>query len=342
MSISFNIAGACLCSWYFDERSWDTTESTDAKFEIMTESNSHDFAKLCRLESLNSQFYGQMICLSVFNITLAFTAIVGNTLILIALRKEASLHLPSKLLLRGLATSDLCVGILQPCYVIHWLALTHSQWEMCRVVLLLQSIIGKVLVGVSLSTITAISVDRLLALLLGLRYRQFVTFKRVSAILVAVWAYHSMGAVIGIYNDSAGRIYAFINVLLSVMTSMYCYTRISFKLRRHQIQTQESAHVPVNPSIPMNITRYKKTVSSAMWVQLALVFCYLPHVIVAPFMHAETHTTKSPGLHFVSEASLTLMFFSSSLNPILYCWKIKEVRIALINTLKQLSCKPNQ
>ena len=49
----------------------------------------------------------QLISLSVLNIFLSTTAFLGNTLILVALHKESSLHLPSKLLLRNLAKTVL-------------------------------------------------------------------------------------------------------------------------------------------------------------------------------------------------------------------------------------------
>ena len=59
----------------------------------------------------------QPVNLSVCNSVFAITAIVGNSLILIALPKDTTLHPPSKVLLRSLATSDLFIGMLQPLYV---------------------------------------------------------------------------------------------------------------------------------------------------------------------------------------------------------------------------------
>ena len=52
------------------------------------------------------------IFLAVINIFMSITTFLGNTLILVALRKESSLHPPSKLLYRNLAITDLCVGII--------------------------------------------------------------------------------------------------------------------------------------------------------------------------------------------------------------------------------------
>ena len=50
--------------------------------------------------------------ISVLNSFLSITAFLGNALVLIALHKVSSLHPPSKLLLRSLAATDLCVGLI--------------------------------------------------------------------------------------------------------------------------------------------------------------------------------------------------------------------------------------
>ena len=54
-----------------------------------------------------SGIQGEFLYLSAFNIFLSITAVLGNILILVALRKVSSLHPPSKLLFRCLATTDL-------------------------------------------------------------------------------------------------------------------------------------------------------------------------------------------------------------------------------------------
>ena len=100
----------------------------------------------------------ELIFLSALNIFFFVTAFLGNTLILVALHKETSLHPPSKLLYRNLAITDLCVGIITEPLLVTYLT---------SVLALFFS--GHTLFKVSLLTLTAISVDRLLALLLGLR-----------------------------------------------------------------------------------------------------------------------------------------------------------------------------
>ena len=120
-----------------------------------------------------------------FNVFLAFTATLGNTLILIALHKVSSIHPPTKFLLRCLAVTDFCVGvILQPLFVAFLMELASDN----RLILYLTlSTLNFTFCGLSFATATAISVDRLLALLLGLRYRHTVTFNSTLNPILYCW-----------------------------------------------------------------------------------------------------------------------------------------------------------
>ena len=123
------------------------------------------------------------------NILLSITASLGNALILVALHKETSLHPPTKLLFRCLAVTDLCVGLItQPLYAIAYMATgTKMNWVVLNYFITGNYISSYTLCGMSGLTSTAISVDRLLALLLGLRYKRVVILWRVRAVLISFW-----------------------------------------------------------------------------------------------------------------------------------------------------------
>jgi len=124
----------------------------------------------------------------VIHIFPSITAFLGNTLILDALRKGSSVHPPSKLLYRNLAITDLCVGIIvEPVRVLYWTPEAIERSDICRYAKGLTYVTGHILCSVSLLTITAISIDRLLILLLGLRYRQVVTLKRTYVAVTILW-----------------------------------------------------------------------------------------------------------------------------------------------------------
>ena len=85
----------------------------------------------------------------------------------------------------------------------------------------------------------------------------------------------------------------------------------------------------------MNIERYKRTVSIIAWGQLSLVFCYFP-MFSFLILSTVVHWYKVGSIFNVS--ALTVVYFNCTLNLILYCWKIREVREAVKTTLKQVPC----
>ena len=130
----------------------------------------------------------QSISFSVVNILLSITATLGNSLILVALHKESSLHPPSKLLYRCLATTDLLVGLVtQPFYATYWMSVVHKHWSLCRFSFYATGVTGYALCTVSMLTLTTIGEDRLLAMLLGLRYKEIVTLRGTHIILAIFW-----------------------------------------------------------------------------------------------------------------------------------------------------------
>ena len=275
----------------------------------------------------------QLICISVLNILLSITTVLGNTLILVALYRESSLHPPSKLLLRCLATTDLCVGLMsQPVAVTYWMSVINKRWNTCLYAKTSSFITAYLLCSVSLLTLTAISVDRLLALLLGLRYRQVVTLNMTYVILIIIWVVSSVAALLSLWRYTATSWYSYVGITLCLLTSTFSYTKIFWRLRHLQNQVQ---HVqedgPPSETSPLNVTRYKKAVSSSLWLQMTLVACYLPHGITDTFY---TQGDLTSSVFVAAQCSASLVYLNSSLNPILYCWKIKEVRQAVKDTIR--------
>ena len=279
----------------------------------------------------------ELLLLSALNIFLSITAFLGNTLILVALHKENSLYPPSKLLYSNLAITDLCVGITsEPLVVTYWISVVKERWDICYYTIRGQHFSATVLCSVSLLTLTAISLDRLLALLLGLRYRQVVTFRRTCITVTGFWILSIVGASTLFLNRRITSWYQYIGTALCLVTTIFAYAKIFVTLRHNQIHVQNhAAQGQPSQAIPLNIARYRKAVYSALWVQVTLVLCYLPHGIV--FILA-VQRGISLSVHLALRWTLTLVYLNSSLNPLLYCWKIREVRQAVKATLRQVFC----
>ena len=277
------------------------------------------------------------ISFSAINILLSITATLANSLILVALHKESSLHPPSKLLYRCLATTDLLVGLVnQPLYAAYWMSVVYEHWSFCRYAKDAIIISSYVLCGVSLMTMTAISVDRLLAMLLGLRYKEIVTLRRTYIILAIVWIGCLIAGSFSHLNYRTIFWYTFTSISSCLVISIASYTKIFRALSHHQAQIQDHARQqPMQPNA-LNMARYRKAVYSALWVQLALVVCYVPKftVEIVIFLSA----TRFSNFFLIYGMANVLVFFNSTLNPFLYCWKISEVRRAVKQTIRQAIC----
>ena len=284
---------------------------------------------------LNAGLHGQLTFLSVLNSFLSVTAFLGNALILIALHKESSLHSPSKLLLRCLTITDLCVGLIaEPLGVIGWMSVVNEHWNICPYVYEAASITGHIFCGVSVLTLATISVDRLLALLLGLRYKQVVSLRRTYSIVITFWISSAVTSAMQFWNRLIAFWCGIIGIAVCLIISIFSYSKIFFILRHQQNHVQDRVQQP-NQTNQLNIARYKKAVSTAIWLQLTLFACYSPYCVVTALV---TAGRLSSPVYQGWIYSFTLVFLNSSLNPILYCWKIEEVRLAVKDTIRQVFC----
>ena len=292
---------------------------------------SNIFVDLVCSQTLAGELGQESISFSVVNIFLSIAAFLGNFLILVALQKDSSLHSPSKLLYRCLTTSDLLVGMIsQPLYAAYWMSLVYENWKLCQKLFDAVHIAGFALCLVSLFTSTAISVDRLLALSLRLRYKRIVSLKRMYIIVATFWALSGFSAFCHILDP---RISFWLSRVLTpscLLISVASYTKIFRTLTYHRALVQDQQPSQRNA---LNIARYKKAIYSALWVQLAFAVCFAPYNILANVIaHRKSHPS-----HFIVIWGITvvLFYFKSSLNPFLYCWRISGVRHAVKQTIKR-------
>lgn len=280
--------------------------------------------------------------LTAVNVLLAMTASLGNALILIALQKETSLHPSSKLMYQCLAVTDLCVGFFaQPLLIIQLMSVYHQRIQLCFTIVSINDVTGSIFTGVSLLTITALSVERLIALSLALKYRpvgQVITLKRTRIVVIFIWIFiislHCLRKFWSYYLIP--RVISSVVILSFLLISALSYLKIYLTLRRHGKEMREVVQLgqPEGERIfmnPLNIARYRKTVSTALYVQLTMIACYLPYAIVAMLR-------QSPSLNMAVRLAITFVFLNSSLNPILYCWRINGVRQAVKDLIRRFRC----
>ena len=178
--------------------------------------------------------------------------------------------------------------------------------------------------------------DRLLAMLLGLRYKEIVTLRRTYIILAILWVLSLVAGLFFHFNYRITFWCTLIGAPSCLVISIASYTKIFRALSHHQAQVQDHAQQQLTQPNALNMARYRKAVYSALWVQLVLVVCYVPNMTVEIVISLSLKGLSN--FIVIRGMANVLVFFNSTLNPFLYCWKIGQVRLAVKQTIRQAIC----
>ena len=272
------------------------------------------------------ELHSTSIANCVFNGFLSHTAIMFGIVTIHAIRKT-SLPKPLKTLLLSLAAPDLGVGVLvQPFYVsllVKWSLTADPGCAVYKVFITIMTLF-------SLSSffgIAAISVDRFLAIHLHLRYQELVTRERVVVVVISIWLLSAFLSIMPFWSPVEVNSVIFSTVAASCFVSTtIAYIRIFLVVQRHknQIETLQMQEVQ----------RFASVRNSSMvvfYVYLVYLVCYLPQytLIVLNANNEPSTSEKRFALY-----SWTLIFLNSSLNPLIYCWKMRNIRHAILDILR--------
>ena len=183
--------------------------------------------------------------------------------------------------------------------------------------------------------VVAVGVDRFLAVHLHLRYQELVTHRRVVVVVIGKWLCSAFFSLITLWGlAGAQEITESVIAAFGFIVTFVVYIRIYLTVRRHKnqihsMQVQEVAH---SDEIKHFVFLIKSTVS-IFYVYLLLLICYLPFFICKAVIRIYG---SSIALKQFLLYSMTLIFLNSSLNPVIYCWKMRHVRHAIVNILRKM------
>ena len=276
--------------------------------------------------------------LGISSVVMAIFTVFANTLILHALRKCQTLHAPTKALFFGLAFSDLAVGIvIHPLFATYCFAAVFNNIEVFCAIRSPYTIAAYFLGSVSFLTMTAISLDRFYAFTLKLRYHQVVTFKRIVFLLAGCWIFGFIWPFSFLISENITKIVAAVIIFCSVVTTSLSFVKIAIGIRRHQRQTQEqqTRFAFQRHGSQFNISQYKKSLYTMILVFCLLLICYLPFCMALPL---NLVTGSSSNTNLSLNITSWIIKLNSLLNPLVYCWRMREIRREVITALPCFQC----
>ena len=276
----------------------------------------------------------------VLNSFLSYTIITLNTLTILALRRTSHLSKTLKMLLLNLAVTDLGVGLLaQPSYVVYLVMIIQGKTQTLTSEITLQIvyITGKFLSYVSFFGVVALAADRFLSIYLHLRYQELVTYKRVLTVVVSIWI---LSAILALIFSLRPQIEFFISVPMEsvcYLATASFYLKIYLLVRRHKTQmlTQRIQVTQEKTENEANAAKLRKSATGTFYLYLVFVACYVPRLCVMTIIKRAGERTALV-IH-LRLYTFTLVFLNSSLNPLIYCWKMRHVGKAIMVILRNLA-----
>ena len=276
----------------------------------------------------------------VLNAYLSYTATMLNIVAIYAIRKTLSLSKNFKTLLLSLAVSDLGVGLLvQPMFVAFIMdsQQNNATNDTDNVIYLAFLIPVNLFIDASLFSVTALCVDRFLAIYLHLRYQELVTHNRVAAVVVSIWVISALISLIMFFIPKSIMYVSIVAIKLAcIITATSLSVKLYLTLRRHinKFQVPQVAH---NDQVE-SVQRKKKSAVASLYVYLVFIVFYLPNTCRL-FITASIPETRIDVKH-LRIYTLTLLFLNSTLNPLIYCWKMKRIQHTIVGTLRNLFSSP--
>ena len=247
-----------------------------------------------------------------------------------AVKSTPRLRTNSNILLACLAVTDALTGLLgQPLFVL-WkifllFGLNDSRTvENCFVTTVV------VILTASYFHLLLITLERLLAIKFTMQYPNFITDEKMKRAVLEVWIVAFIIGVFRVLNMSL-----FVR-FFSVLLTLSCILFLAFAyfimyretcLQREKIKTQQLPQQEVE-----RFTRENKALKTTMFVVGAVIICLLPLCFCLILLY----TCFCDICPTIAPVTQTCAMLNSLFNPLIYCWRQKEMRKVIFRLSTQV------
>ena len=291
------------------------------------------------------------IITSVFDLIVSVTASVSNALLIHVIWKNKALHSPTNSLLGCLAFTDLLVGsLVAPLNVLAKLGEMVNNENIYCVAGVISSFIGWISGGLAVLTLTLIAIKRYLAI----QNVTMMTTKRILKLMASLWLLVSILSTLRFW-DTKEVFFRPVLVGVTILCTgliIFCYGNVFMFCRRYKQRILSDVSVLINKrrnktSISVGtrnsqinaakvfLERYKKSSLTMFYILLFFFLCYIPL-----FAYQITAATIRPreddqAMRIVYRFTFSVGMVNSALNPALYCFRIDDLRKAVVKSIKK-------
>ncbi|KAK3730667.1 hypothetical protein QZH41_005476 [Actinostola sp. cb2023] len=262
---------------------------------------------------------------------ISFVTVFGNLLVFASFIRDPyrQLRTLQNYFIVNLAVSDLAMG----CFAETLLAATY--WENRNDVFFAHYLCA-IMSGVSsLLNMAALSIYRYFVIKNPFTYHGITTKKRIIITIVIIWLYtlHFAALPLAGWKTSGYQLYLYLlGCTLPSVVIVFTYLGVFLAIRAHTRHLKSTIDSK-NKALQNAVNREKATTKTMLIILGVFIAFWVPFLIIDIIM-VQCQTCRSNySIHAVRDIALTLTYFSSGINPLLYAWRVQQFRKAFIRIL---------
>lgn len=287
-----------------------------------------------------AEFKALCAFIAALNGLFAVLAVLGNSVVFAVFYRFVTLRTPSNMLLTSLSLCDFLVGLItQPILAAEIVLVASNSLEAC----LLKDLYVIFLFAFSASSmlhVCIISLERFVAIFYPFKHQDIMNKKNVMVFSIVVfWISWTLLTVFTRREHGRGLIgYSRMGfVIFSVLLVIIINLRLWVEARKHSRRIQNALPLSTlststrgdhqNTQNIAKAARNSKASKTIFLITGVLIVCNLP--LIATFTARKFYNTRGRVVTVLWFASNTVVLFPAVLNPVIYCWRRRDLRSSI-------------
>ena len=171
-----------------------------------------------------------------------------------------------------------------------------------------------------------------------MRYPDLMTTKRAIYTSVTIWLVTIPLSCLNFWNKDVFLFALAAAIAICILISTLSYVQIYRIVRQHQIQihAQQQVMQNLNAGDDVNMLRLKTSAMNTFIYYMCMILCYSP--LLTSLLILSMYGKVTDPWDFAD----TVCYMNSSINPFLYCWRLSELRAAILKIIRNMLCKQSE
>jgi len=260
-------------------------------------------------------------------IVVSFFTIFVNLLLCVAYWKDPfrELQTAQNYYVLNLGIADLIMGaVSEPLLVV-------TYWENRNVFYLVHYLFAIISASCSLLNITALSIIRYFAVQRPFQTQNIVNKRNVKISIGVIWGisfHYALLPLLG-WRDTTFQLYLYgFGCVIPTLVFIIAYFMVYRALRQHTVMIERLGEQRCLP-LKNAIRTEKAATRTVLLVLIVFLVLWIPFLSI-DFAMVQCEECRSDGFHLARDITLSLVYFSSGINPVIYAWRMKSFRRAFL------------